>query len=297
MLHQASEQIPSQPDLRGRYLRKCEGRESPATPVTRVHSSGIARTWGRAPESRDRPDTSMVIRSTEFSSGQSLLPLESPGKLQTSPFCVSNLFGCEIEANHAFRREMTLQSSRLIAPSLSRSANSGYSRTCRLPSSRIDPGSPLAMSACLMPWRLRRATVDDHTVTARTRILAAASALAALCALSDSTVLARGTAYAPSVQRYPAVSAQAYPMVSAQASPQTGMSCVCPFPQGYCPLPQGYCPPPSTCCDTALPLGVPTPYTPRPLGAPCASPQSMASPQGNAVFPGYPRPFAPANPH
>ena len=147
------------------------------------------------------------------------------------------------------------------------------------------------------PRRHRRATVGDHTVIARTRIFATASALAALCVLSGNTVLAQGMGHAPSFKGYPASSGQGVPLGSAQASPQTSVPCVCPFPQGYCPLPQGYCPPPTTCCNTALSLGVPTPYTPRPLGATCASPQSMASPQGNAAFPVYYSPSAPAKSH
>lgn len=84
--HRASEQSPNRPDSRGRCLRKCEGRESPATPAIFSHSSGIARMWDRVLESRDRVDISMVIRSTEFSSGQSLLLFGSMRKAETAPF-------------------------------------------------------------------------------------------------------------------------------------------------------------------------------------------------------------------
>jgi hypothetical protein len=72
---------------------------------------------------------------------------------------------------------------------------------------------------------------------------------------------------------YPAAAA------SAQASPQSlGQGPCCPFPQGKCPFPQGYCAPPNYCGYCAEPLGNPTPFTPRPLGRPCAAPQG--SPQG-----------------
>jgi hypothetical protein len=89
-------------------------------------------------------------------------------------------------------------------------------------------------------------------------------------------------------QAQPAAGVAATP----QASPQSiGQGPCCPFPQGYCPFPQGYCPPPNNCGLCARPLGTPTPYTPRPLGLPCASPQASPqsgfgpSPQSGLVVP------------
>ena len=112
----------------------------------------------------------------------------------------------------------------------------------------------------------RSATV---ALAAALLLLAAPLALAQDCCPTQTSAGVMTTIPAPFTHATP------------QASPQgLAQGPCCPFPQGYCPFPQGYCPPPNSCGLCARPLGEPKPYTPRPLGMPCPTPQALGSPQG-----------------
>lgn len=113
--------------------------------------------------------------------------------------------------------------------------------------------------------------MPDRPVRPTTAALAAAFTFA--LALVLSTQAARADDCCPTAT----AQAPAY-FATPQASPQACPQSCCPYPQGYCPFPQGNCAMPSYCDYCVKPLGTPEPFTPRPLGMPCGSPQ--ASPQG-----------------